>query len=237
MRAHQQFFPRRVNGQIERYAWTVDLERAQRFCRDKRFTRARLDQELSDMEEHFPRWVLSLARGEERILCKACAGVLVFDDGLRCAVCGQAKRAGPWEKKSNLSLAWFGLLPPIGVDGLKKMKRALSRKAPPQHLFGHRPDLGHYLLVPLVARYPADFPQSPVEVNYLPGFFEIAGTPALGASHAYHMFGGGMMCLFAGGQWQRETSCREVLQQRAFPHVIKLLNYSNGKKSAFAVVS
>ena len=51
------------------------------------------------------------------------------------------------------------------------------------------------------------------------------------------MLGDGTMCLFAAGQWRRSMTCREVLQQRAYPHVIKLLNYADGKRDAFAIVS
>jgi hypothetical protein len=45
------------------------------------------------------------------------------------------------------------------------------------------------------------------------------------------------MCLFAAGQWSPEMTCREVLQQRAYAHLVKMLRYANGKADAFAVVS
>ena len=72
---------------------------------------------------------------------------------------------------------------------------------------------------------------------YLPEFFQIRGIPSPTPSHEYHMFDKGQMCLFAAGQWRAETTCREVLQQRAYAHVIKLLNYANGKRDAFGIVS
>jgi hypothetical protein len=51
------------------------------------------------------------------------------------------------------------------------------------------------------------------------------------------MFSDGFMCLFAAGEWRTTMSCRELLQQRAYAHAIKLLNYANGKREAFAIVS
>ena len=35
----------------------------------------------------------------------------------------------------------------------------------------------------------------------------------------------------------RYTGDVTFLQQRAYPHVIKMLNYGNGKRNAFAIVS
>jgi hypothetical protein len=61
--------------------------------------------------------------------------------------------------------------------------------------------------------------------------------PRDAASHEVHLYGSGCMCLFAPGEWRPEMSCREVLQQRAYAHVIKLLNYGNGKRDAFTLVS
>jgi hypothetical protein len=102
---------------------------------------------------------------------------------------------------------------------------------------GSRPDLGHYLLVPLVALYPADFPTAPPRVAYFQGMFQVPGMPAEGCSHTYHMFSGGFMCLFAPDEWRSSMTCRDVLQQRAYAHVIKLLNYADGRRQAFAIVS
>ena len=76
-----------------------------------------------------------------------------------------------------------------------------------------------------------------VQVAYLPGFFQMPGLPREAPSHRVHMLSGGVMCLFAPNDWRREMTCREVLQQRAYPHVIKMLNYANGSRSAFDIVS
>jgi hypothetical protein len=159
----------------------------------------------------------------------------VFDRGLRCVVCG--RKVSPRRLKKRVELGWFGLLPPIGIEGLCRLKESLVARPPSQHLVGQRDGIGHYLLVPLVALYPQGFPQAPVRVAYLPSLFSVKGMPPEQASHAYHMLSGGFMCLFADGEWRRGMTCREVLQQRAYAHVIKLLRYGAGKRDAFASVS
>lgn len=235
MAAVQQSFPCQRDGRVERHTWEVDLEAAHSLVDARHCSLKRLEKEARDMAAHLPRWVLTLSAGRERQVCGHCGGVLVFERGLRCAACGRARSLS--QRRRDASLAWFGLLPPIGVDGLPRLRRRLASGAPPHHLVGQREDLGTYLLVPLVALYPETFPGSAPQVAYLPGFFRIPGMPPETAAHAYHMLGGGFMCLFAGGQWRRDMTCREVLQQRAYPHVIKMLNYCEGKKKAFAVVS
>jgi hypothetical protein len=120
---------------------------------------------------------------------------------------------------------------------LTKIRCKLISHPPEQHVVGQRPDIGHYLLVPTLAIYPAEYPSYPVRIAYLPGFSKIPGIPREGPSHTYHMLGNGFMCLFAAGEWKRDMTCCSVLQQRAYAHVIKFLNYGNGKHDAFAIVT
>lgn len=224
-----QLFPRRDDaGAIIHHRWEVDLDAAGSLARG---WSERLGQEAVDMSEHLPRWVLTVARRGSHAACR-CGGPLVFERGLRCAACGAVRR-----RPKDIQLAWYGLLPPIGVDGLPRIKVALEKRCPRRHVAGHHPELGTYLLVPALAVYPQNFPESPPRVYYLPELFSLSPMPAAQAAHAYHLLNGGEMCLFAGGQWRPEMSCREVLQQRAYPHVIKLLNYADGKRDAFAIVS
>jgi hypothetical protein len=226
-----QVFPRRVDGSIVHHRFAVDLDAAASIVSWGRGGPARLRREVAEMAEHFPRWLLTISVGRERVTC-ACGGMLIFDRGLRCAGCER-----PGARPAAAQLAWFGLLPPVGIDGLTRLKKGLLAKPPAQHVVGQRDDLGHYLLVPLVALYPAEFPASPPRVAYLPGLFRVPGMPPAACSHAYHMFSDGFMCLFAAGEWRTTMSCRELLQQRAYAHAIKLLNYANGKREAFAIVS
>ncbi len=228
-----QLFPRRENGGLVHKTWPLDVDRALEASPGAGLTASRLRQEASEMAAHFPRWLLTLHVCRDVGLCARCKGMLVFDRGLRCVNCDLEARKLP----GNARLAWFGLMPPIGIDGLTRVKEGLLAASPAQHVVGRKDGLGHYLLVPLLASYPASFPGSPVEVAYLPGFFRIRGVPAERCSHVYHMFDQGLMCLFAPGQWRPEMTCREALQQRAYAHVVKLLNYANGKLDAFSIVT
>jgi len=229
-----QRFPRRNNGKVEHVTWSVDVDAASVLSG---IGAARVQKEVADMAQHMQRWVLTVATGQrsDLITCAKCDGMLVFDRGIRCVQCGKPTSK---TRVKKARLAWFGLLPPIGVDGLNRVKQKLAKKgAPPQHVFGQRDDIGSFLLVPLVAIYPTTFPTGSVKVTYLPGFWQLPHMPKNNAAHDYHMLGDSVMCLFAGGEWKQRMTCREVLQQRAYPHVIKMLNYANGKRNAFAIVS
>ncbi len=230
-----QRFPRQQDGQLVHVTWAVDLDAALRCHRGDGLDAKRLLREAREMAEHLPRWVLTVATAHQLVSCRACGGTLVFDRGLVCVACGKA--LSPKQLGSGARLAWFGLLPPIGIDGLPAVRAALGRRQPRQHVVGRRDEIGTFLLVPLIATYPVTFPRTPVEVSYLPGMFSIAGMPEPAPSHTCHLLSGGQMCLFAGGQWRADSSAREVLQQRAYAHAVKLLNYANGKRNAFAIVS
>jgi hypothetical protein len=195
--------------------------------------RERVKQEVADMAKRFPRWVLTLSDGQKLKRCSECEGLLVFNGGVRCVACDRVCKVAPHKHQ----LAWFGLMPPIGLDGLPDLKAKIVATPPPKHIVGHRPELGHYMLVPLVAAYPVSFPNTSMQVYYLPEFKRVPGMPQAEASHEFHMLPGGQMCLYATGQWSPDISAAAALAERAYAHVIKLLNYCNGKRSAFAIVS
>lgn len=233
MQTVQQVFPRREGNRIAYQKWEPDLKSAQRICNTG--MRKRLCKEVEEMSAHLPRWILTVVKGRNTIRCKRCGGLLVFDRGLRCVACGKARSVADLDP--SVRLAFFGLLPPIGIDGLPKIKAGLAGHTPKRHIVGHSPEIGTYLLVPLVAVFPPEYPVAALAVAYQPGFFSIPYTPSGRASHEVHMVGGEFMCLFAARQWSPAMTCREVLQQRAYPHVIKMLNYAAGKRDAFAIVS
>jgi len=228
----EQQFPRRVGGRIAHRTWAVDLPAARRLFGGRGLDAERLQREVEGMAEHFPRWVLTASNGRERALCRRCGGLLVFDRGLRCVECERSATA-----PKGALLAWFGVLPPVGIDGLGALAKAIASRPPPLHVVSERPEIGRYLLIPLLVSYPPAFPEQSLRVAYLPGFFSIPGLPGDGPSHAVHLLGSGVMCLYAPGEWRLELSCREVLQQRAYAHAIKLLNYAAGRKQTFAKVS
>jgi hypothetical protein len=203
--------------------WPVDVAAA---ARAAGIGVQRMLRDATDMAQHFPRWLLILVRDGQPVQCK-CDGLYVFDHGARCVLC--AKPA----KDPRARAGWFGVLPPIGLDGLARIKDAIVARPPRRHVVGTRDVLGTFMLVPLVVQYGAQA----LDVYYLPEFRDIPGIPKDEYSHAFHMIGQGRMCLFAPGEWRDEMTCREVLQQRAYPHVIKFLNYANGKKDAFAIVT
>ena len=221
-------FPTKQGAAIVHKRWSVDLAAA---ARAAGVSVERITREANDMAQHFPRWLLVLVRDGQPVACK-CDGLYVFDRGARCVLCDK-----PPKDMKLLRAGWFGVLPPIGLDGLAKIKDAIVAKPPKRHVVGTREPLGTFMLVPLVVQYPGAYPRYPLDVYYLPEFRDIPGVPRDEYSHAFHMIGQGRMCLFAPNEWREDLACREVLQQRAYPHVIKFLNFANGKKDAFAIVT
>lgn len=230
-----QSLPRRAAGRVEHVQWNLDVEAASSLLCRPGMDAARLRQEAEEMARHFPRWILTVCRGLQLLTCPSCAGMLVFDRGVRCAACGRELARSRIPR--DVRLGWFGLMPPIGIDSLPKVRDALVAKAPARHVVGTSPATGRYLLVPLLAIYPEAFPVDWPRVAYFPEIFSIKGMPPRGSSHICHLLPDDVMCLFAPGQWRPETTCREVLQQRAYAHVVKLLNFANGKSGAFAIVT
>ena len=232
--APHQVFPRRDGDGVSHHRWAVDLASARKLARARGLTADRLAQEADEMARHLPRWITTVSQQRRLIRCRRCDGLLVFHRGLRCVACDSAHRG---KLARDAHLAWFGLLPPVGIDGLPRVAEGLEGQVPPGHVCGRHESLGRYLLVPLVTTYPPGFPRSEPEVYYQPGFFQLPGMPAERPAHEYHMLDHGRLCLFASGEWRRRTTVRQVLQQRAYAHAIKMLNYANGKTAAFAKVS
>ena len=230
-----QTLPKRTAAGVEHLQWLLDLDAAATFAWWRNARPDRLEREAVEMACHFPRWLLTAARGQQLLPCPACGGMLVFDRGVRCAQC--ARELARSKIPGGTKLAWFGLMPPMGIDSLRRLRDHLVQEAPARHVVGHTPAIGSYLLVPLLAVYPDTFPADSPRVSYFPEFFSIPGMPGRGPAHAHHMLSDDVMCLFAAGQWSPETTCREVLQQRAYAHVVKLLNYADGNTRSFAKVS
>ena len=230
-----QTLPKRVGGEVQHVQWLLDLDAAAAVAPWRNAKANRLAKEAAQMAQHFPRWLLTVARGQVLLACPSCEGMLVFDRGLRCSLCARELALSRMPKDARL--AWFGLMPPIGIDSLPKLCGRLSKRAPPRHVVGQSASTGRYLLVPLLAVYPESFPTDYPRVGYFPELFSVPGMPARGPSHSAHMLTDFVMCLFASGQWHPDMTCREVLQQRAYAHVVKLLNYADGNTASFAKVT
>src|SRR5262245_10338953 len=100
----QQMFP--LKDGMKR--WSIDVDAASRLG----VSAPRLTAEAGEMAKAFPRWLLTVADGAKLQHCERCAGLVIFDRGLRCVVCDAVQKPAG-------RLAWFGLLPPIGIDGLE----------------------------------------------------------------------------------------------------------------------
>src|SRR5688572_30509785 len=129
--------------------WSVDIAAA---ARSAGITVERMTREANEMAKHFPRWLLVLVREGQPLQCK-CDGLYIFDRGARCVLCDKP----PKDTRSHAG--WFGVLPPIGIDSLSKIRDQIVKKPPRRHVIGARDPLGTYMLVPLVVQYPHSYPK------------------------------------------------------------------------------
>jgi hypothetical protein len=208
------------NGQASERVWEVDLAAAAHLMGWSQRVPALLAQELAEMAEHFPHWLLVCAQGSRLCACAQCDELIVFTDGAaRCVACASPHPMEPADR-----LAWVGHLP------------SLLRNSPPLH--ARLPALAavgapaieaggaRYLLVPVTVTYPEQWPNVEPMVRYGPGVLAALGLPNQ-AGGLYHLYGDDRACLYAPNQW-RGASVRVVLQQRMVNHLTSLLKIAAG---------
>jgi hypothetical protein len=182
-------------------------------------TPARLGTEVAEMAEYFPHWRLVLARPGMRSLadCKACRGMIAPAGGAwRCLECGRPART-----EARSGLAWAGHLPALWPE---HPRLAGLGQPPAGHVVANAAGR-RYLLVPLSAYYPDEWPRHEPHVRYAPqwlSFLQIAGRGAI------HMYDEERPCLFYANQWNG-VSIRAVLQQRVVNHLHSLVKIAMGQ--------
>lgn len=202
------------------HEWTVDLRAAAAIMAWSRRVPALLAQEVAEMAQHFPHWLLVLGRERELQPCRHCGELIVFADGVPCCVaCG---RPAAGDRQSRL--AWVGHLPTLLRDGAQLVGRlpALAAAGAPTVDAGGT----HYLLVPIRVFYPDEWPHVEPALYYGPGVLAALGLTE-GPSGQYHLYSGSQACLYAGGQW-RGATVRVVLQQRMVNHLASLVKIAAG---------
>lgn len=211
-----------AGGETGRVRWELNLDAAARAQRWSRDNPTLLYEEAAEMAQFFPYWFLTVAREEKPLLCESCGDSLVWKpQGLACAACDRVIKGNVRQEKLNL--AWMGHLPaPIPSKGklLKRLEKQPNPSAPLVKV-GEQ----NYLLVPLLACYPENWPQMAPILRYDRGFLDWLGIKTSG--HTTHLVGadGATMCLYAG--W-RAITLRIVLQQRVVNHVVSLLKIAQG---------
>jgi hypothetical protein len=200
----------------------LNLEAASRIQRWSQENLVLLQEEATKMIQYFPSWLLVAVREEKPLRCDKCDELMVFKaSGLTCAGCEHGFKGNL--RQAKLSLAWIGHLPvPIPANGLL-LERLFAHPDPTAPLVkaGGQP----YLLVPLLACYPENWPQHPPLIHYDRSFLNRIGIQGVG--HSTHLVGadGTTMCLYTS--W-RAVTLRIVLQQRVVNHVVSLFKIVQG---------
>ncbi|MEI6046860.1 MAG: hypothetical protein WCS37_21135 [Chloroflexota bacterium] len=210
------------NGQPNVATWVLNLEAAGRAQRWSQENPALLQEEATEMLYYFPSWLLVAVREEQPLRCEGCGELMVWKaKGLACAGCDRNFKGRL--RQAKLSLAWIGHLPaPIPTKGLS-LERLEAHPDPTAPLVrvGGQP----YVLVPLLACYPENWPQRPPLIHYDRDFLNRIGIQGVG--HSTHLVGtdGTTMCLYTS--W-RAVTLRVVLQQRVVNHVVSLFKIVQG---------
>lgn len=200
--------------------WEIDTNSAERIQKwVKRLPRI-FQREISEMNEFFPRWILTVSKQDGTIItCDNCDNTIIpVNKILTCVACDRTCK-----KMDKINLAWIGHLPTL-VSGRKNvLKKLLNNRNPEYPLV--EVDNKFYWLVPLVIVYPDKFPAEEAQCFYKPEFFKILGTPP--NSHYNHILGQNRMCLFKYNEWN-SISVREILQQRVVNHLISTIKIADG---------
>ncbi len=202
------------------YAWQVDLHVAGELHGWSRRAEALLAQEIAEMGEHFPHWLLVAGRHGRALRCQHCPEPLIFAEGAaRCPACWRAATL-----PADTTLLWIGQLPTLvrNAPALERRLPALAEAGYPTIMAGE----ARYLLASLSVSYPDDWPQHEPAVRYASGFLPLLGI-AETISGSTHMLGDRQACLYASGQW-RGSSVRVVLQQRVVNHLASLIKIAAG---------
>jgi hypothetical protein len=209
-----------ASGPPREREWQVDSAAAAQVMAWAKRTPALLAQELAEMAEHFPHWLLALADADSPRACARCGELVIFAEGAaRCVACD-----APATYNRKARLAWLGHLPTLlrASAALERRLPALAAAGAPTVEAGG----ARYLLVPMHAIYPAEWPNVEPAVFYGPGILAALGL-ANGVSASHHLYSGGQACLYASGQW-RGASVRVVLQQRVVNHLASLVKIASG---------
>lgn len=199
--------------------WPVDLKAAGRVVEWVKRRPEVFEADLEGMAAYFPHWVVA---GDKR--CKVCGGLLVPTGGaMRCVCCGKPGQVG--------GLVWLGDLPALArPEPQFSPRRAALREAG----FGEAV-VGEsaYLLVPLLVKYPKEWPNRQPEVRYSARWLELVGLPV--GSGAHHLVGRGTACLFGWGEWVA-MPIHAVIQQRVVNHAASLLKVAAGMRPSAAFI-
>jgi hypothetical protein len=216
------------NGEAQERTWQVDLDVAAQVMAWSRRAPVLLAQEIGEMAEHFPHWLLVCANGRGPHACEQCGEMIVFAAGAaRCVACER-----PHPTQHGDLLAWVGHLPSLIRNSpplLARLPALTTAGAPTIDVNGSQ-----YVLVPFVVSYPEHWPNVEPVVRYGAGILEALGLHN-GPGSLYHLYGHGQACLYAPNQW-RGASVRVVLQQRVVNHLVSLLKIAAGVAPAEAFI-
>jgi len=211
------------DGQLAR--WTVDPAVLESVAPWAREAPALLRQELAELAEHFPTWIVTFGELLHRsgwphaqlVPCPSCGELLVPDGKVRCLAC---RRSPP---PAQLLVGYTGRLPAYvtgrrllrGVQQRIRAARAAGREGAAALLASYFLTVGEQTLFapPVWIFCPASFPHGEPMVMVHEDYFEILGITE---EHVYH---GTRWRLCNYATWPK-VSVRTVLQQRIVPRIL-----------------
>lgn len=211
-------------------SWELDLEAMERHASWCQRNPGLLTEELEQLHQAFPTFIAALGRplGDDRcwveahepLTCRGCGELLVFDRGVRCAVC---QRPPQLPDNTATSVGLVGRIPAL-ISG-RPFCDALDRRMARMARAGHA-DLplfqrsiieanGRRYLAPRYGMWFANsWPHADPPVMVWPEYFTVLDIPP---DHVYNADGYYRLCLFAA--WREQLACT-VLQNRVVPRLL-----------------
>lgn len=232
-------------GQVKR--WIIDEATIKRIISWTARRSSLLEQELTEMDEHFPYFFLTLASRERlvsgRVFCPQCGDLITFEEGIRCVACNTT-----FTPYRDSILGFVGQIPSyiglmrggdLGERGTSVRGRPFLQKIH-QRLQGMQPGrerekLRQYFLAVdgdneakiyfsprIYAFYPSNWPRKSPEIMVSREYFDKVLFVGSGRGctdfHAYSN-SGNLLRLCNYSSWHSVTM-RVALQQRIVPKII-----------------
>ena len=214
-------------------SWEVDIDVMTHAIRWVQEHPDLAQQEVEEMELHFPMFIATIASGNKAISCSRCGEILVWNDGIRCVACNK-----PFVPRMASQLCCIGQIPSIigevNTNGqfIRGKCRPFFRRIYPRirklpanerrYFFSVGPggeageNIIFYFSPVVYGIYPDNWNRDMPTILLEDEYFRLLGIPT---EHVFpdHYAQGYKLCNYAS--WPRVT-LRVTLQQRIVPRII-----------------
>ncbi len=222
---------KKASGGAEFKAWEMDMEAIRYAVSWANANPFLLEQEVREMEKHFPFFIATVAKGRSIIYCSGCGELLVWQNSITCINCEKYFRVSA----RSAQLAYIGQIPSVIGEVDEKgdfeegkcrpffRKIFLRLTSLPENLQRYISETEngqggkkYFFTPPIKAVFSEGWPRGAPDVVLESEYFQLLGIPL---AHAFPegSYRGNRLCLYSS--WPKVT-LRVVLQQRIVPRII-----------------